>query len=51
MLCTLTCTVAALIFLYTLIAYIKKKLTKPNYTGKTVWITGAASGIGEQLAY
>jgi short-subunit dehydrogenase len=36
---------------YALIAYIRRKRAKPNYINKTVWITGASSGIGEYLAY
>lgn len=39
------------IFIYAIIKLIRRKLAKPDYTGKTVWITGASSGIGEYLAY
>ena len=31
-------------------AYKRRKVT-PDYFGKTVWITGASSGLGEFLAY
>jgi short-subunit dehydrogenase len=37
--------------IYALFKVIRRKLCKPNYEGKTVWITGASSGIGEYLAY
>lgn len=37
--------------IYSVYKVIRRKLTKPNYEGKTVWITGASSGIGEFLAY
>lgn len=36
-----------LIFLiYAIVKMVRRKLAKPDYTGKTVWITGASSGIG-----
>lgn len=38
-------------FLYAAIKVIRRKLSKPDYRGKTIWITGASSGIGEYLAY
>lgn len=41
----------AILILYALTAYIRRKVAKPTYEGKTVWITGASSGIGEYLAY
>ena len=44
-------TLVGLLVLYALTAYIRRKIAKPNYHGKTVWITGASSGIGEYLAY
>lgn len=31
---------------YALIAYVRRKVAKPDYNGKRVWITGASSGIG-----
>src|SRR5690242_9017878 len=37
--------------LYALVAYVRRKIAKPNYQDKVVWITGASSGIGEALAY
>lgn len=40
-----------LFVLYSLVKIIRRKLTKPDYRNKTVWITGASSGIGEYLAY
>ncbi|KAL4474792.1 hypothetical protein ABPG74_001488 [Tetrahymena malaccensis] len=39
-----------LIVIKKLYNWIQVKLVKPNFEGKTVWITGASSGIGEQLA-
>ena len=51
MLCTLTCAVLCLAFLYASYVFLKRKFAKADYSGKTVWITGAASGIGEALAY
>lgn len=38
--------VAGLFALYALIAYIRRKIVKPNYLNQTVWVTGASSGIG-----
>jgi hypothetical protein len=35
-----------LLILYNLLVRLRRKLAKPNYTGKIVWITGASSGIG-----
>lgn len=26
--------------------YLRRRLVKPDYTGQTIWITGASSGIG-----
>ena len=41
-----------LVFLaWALLAFVRRKLVKPDYHGKTVWITGGSSGIGEYLAY
>ena len=42
--------------LFCLLAYafqriVRRKLSKPNYHGQNVWVTGASSGIGEALAY
>jgi len=37
--------------LFTIIKFIRRKIVKPNYHGKNIWITGASSGIGEYLAY
>lgn len=37
--------------IYSVYKIIRRKLCKPNYEGKTVWVTGASSGIGEFLAY
>lgn len=44
-------TIVTIMVLYALVAYIRRKTVKPNYTNKIVWITGASSGIGEYLAY
>ena len=41
----------ALVVLYSLLKIYRRKKSHPDYTGKTVWITGASSGIGEYLAY
>lgn len=38
--------IATLLIVYALIAYIRRKIVKPNYANKTVWITGASSGLG-----
>jgi NADP-dependent 3-hydroxy acid dehydrogenase YdfG len=43
--------IVALLVLYALVAYIRRKIVKPNYLNKTVWVTGASSGIGEHMAY
>jgi NADPH:quinone reductase-like Zn-dependent oxidoreductase len=43
--------IVALLVLYALLAYIRRRTAKPNYINKIVWITGASSGIGEYLAY
>ena len=43
--------IVLLFLFYALVAYIRRKIVKPNYINKTVWITGASSGIGEYLAY
>ena len=40
----------ALVILYHLAYALYWKLTKPNFRGKRVLITGASSGIGEALA-
>ena len=37
--------------LYSLYKIFKRKKSNPDYTDKTIWITGASSGIGEYLAY
>jgi NADPH:quinone reductase-like Zn-dependent oxidoreductase len=37
--------------IYSVYKIVRRKLVKPNYEGKTVWITGASSGIGEFLSY
>jgi hypothetical protein len=39
-------TIVILLIAYAIIAYIRRKIVKPDYTGKTVWITGASSGLG-----
>ena len=38
--------IVTVLALYALTAYIRRKIAKPNYKGKTVWITGASSGLG-----
>ena len=43
--------IIALVILYSVIKIYRRKKSNPDYTGKTVWITGASSGIGEYLAY
>ncbi len=40
-----------LLLLYAVVGWVRQWRAKPDFTGKTVWITGASSGIGEQLAY
>lgn len=32
--------------LYRLAQFLKRKTAKPDFKGKTIWITGASSGIG-----
>jgi NADPH:quinone reductase-like Zn-dependent oxidoreductase len=51
MLSIILSSVVVLFIVYALVAYIRRKTTKPDYSGKTVWITGASSGIGEYMAY
>ena len=43
--------VAAMMALYALVAYVRRKVAKADYKGQVVWVTGASSGIGEHLAY
>jgi dehydrogenase/reductase SDR family member 7 len=43
--------IIGLLIVYATVAYIRRKIVKPNYIKKLVWITGASSGIGECLAY
>ena len=43
--------IAAIMAVYALVAYIRRKVVKTDYRGQVVWITGASSGIGEHLAY
>ncbi len=43
--------IIGLFLAYSIYKIVRRKLCKPNYEGKTVWITGASSGIGEFLAY
>ena len=38
--------IVGLLLVYALIAYARRKYVKPNFKDKTVWITGASSGIG-----
>lgn len=44
------------LFIYIYVIYhfviipIKRKFTKINFANKTVWITGASSGLGEAMA-
>lgn len=38
--------ILGLFLLYSLIKIVRRKLCVPNFAGKTVWITGASSGIG-----
>ena len=44
-------TIVALLIVYTVTAFIRRKLVKPNYSGQIIWITGASSGLGEYLTY
>ena len=37
--------------LYSVTKIVRRKLAKPNYLNKVIWITGASSGIGEYLTY
>jgi hypothetical protein len=49
MICTILSILGAFVVLllfYAIIAYIRRKTTKPDYKDKTVWITGASSGLG-----
>jgi hypothetical protein len=39
-------TIAGLLVLYALIAFIRRKTVKPDYSDKLVWVTGSSSGIG-----
>lgn len=41
--------VAAAIY-STIVRFIKKKFVKPEFKDKVVWISGASSGIGLELA-
>jgi short-subunit dehydrogenase len=43
--------IVGLLIIYAIVAYIRRKIAKPNYINKLVWVTGASSGIGEYLAY
>ena len=44
--------VYSLLFVVPYLAFkVTRILRKPNFEGKTVWITGASSGIGEALTY
>jgi len=36
---------------YSIVKTLRRKIVTPDYSNKTVWITGASSGIGEYLAY
>lgn len=38
--------IVGILIAYALISYVRRKIAKPDYKGKTVWITGASSGIG-----
>ena len=40
-----------IILLLIILYQFKKYLNKPSFIGKSVWITGGSSGIGEALAY
>ena len=41
----------AVLACFTLSKIMRRHFCTPDYTGQTVWITGASSGIGEYLAY
>ena len=43
--------IIAVIVLSVVYRIIKRKRSNPNYQGKTVWITGGSSGLGEYLTY
>lgn len=43
--------IIVLFLLYSVVKIVRRKLCKPSFKNKTVWITGASSGIGEYLAY
>jgi hypothetical protein len=43
--------VGCLIACYYVLKIAIRKLCKPKFTGKTVWITDGCSGLGEYLAY
>lgn len=43
--------IIGLFILYSIYKIVRRKLCKPDYNEKNVWITGASSGIGEHLAY
>lgn len=40
-----------LLFAYSFFKAYRRRKCSPDYLGKTVWITGASSGLGEYLAY
>jgi NADPH:quinone reductase-like Zn-dependent oxidoreductase len=44
-------TIVILLIFYAVLAFVRRKIVKPNYNGQVIWITGASSGIGEYLAY
>lgn len=46
MYCAIISSIVTLLILYALTAYLRRKLSNPNYHNQTVWITGASSGIG-----
>ena len=41
----------ALFVIYQVIHWLKWKNISPDFTGKTILITGGSSGIGEELSY